>query len=241
MAKCIYNNNSTHITVYDDHFTIGKKKIMYSDVYSINKDNLTNYLGLFNKNLYTFLFLSLNLVFFLFFKYFDTFFILVSNFILLIIVYYLKNFYFPRMFKDEIFVLYDIVYKTHHDTLLVSLADGVEFNKKKLPKLKYMESRYLQRYIHRIKQGRKYLFSQIETNNSAGEILYEKYLTVAQIRYKDTKAFDRRVVSHIEKAINENFVQIRRYTLYMFRCNVIMMISTILYFVSTWERFIIGG
>ncbi len=239
MTKCIYNNNTTNITIYDDHFTIGKKNIKYSDVYAIKKDNLTNYLSLFGKNLYTFLFLSFNLVFYFIFNHVDTIFVLTSNLFILLLIYYIRNFYLPKLFKDEQFVLYDIVYKTHHDTLIVSHSDDVVFNKKKLPKLKTMETRFLQRYLHRIRQGRKYLFSQLEGSLSAGEILYEKYLTVAQIRYKDQQAFDRRIVSYLEKVINENFRRIKRYTLYMFRFNLIMLVGSIFYFVSTWDRFLL--
>ncbi len=239
MTKCIFNNNTTNITVFDDKFTIGKKNIKYSDVYAIKKENLTNYLTLFSKNLFTFLFLSINLVFFFIFKQANTLFILTSCLVLLLLVYYLRNYYFPKMFKDELFVLYDIVYKTHHETLLVSYADDIVFDMKKLPKLKYMETRFLQRYVQRIRQGRKYLFSQIEANLSAGEVLYQKYITVAQIRYKDTQAFDRRIVSHIETIVNEKFRGLRRYTLYMFRFNILMIICSIFYFVSTWDRFLL--
>ncbi len=240
MAKCIYNNNSTNIQIFNDKFTIGKKTINYSDVYSIKKDDLSNYLSLFTKNLFTFLFLSTNLVFYFTFKQVNTLFVLTSTFLLLSMVYYLSAVYFPKMFKDETFVLYDIVYKTHHDTLLVSASDGIKFDNKKLPKLKYMETRFLQRYLHRIKQGRKYLFSQIETDSSSGDFLYEKYLTVAQIRYKDTQAFDKRVVASLEKVANEKFSSLKKYTLYMFRFNLLMIIVSIFYFVSSWDRFLLS-
>ncbi len=236
MTKCIYNNNRSNITVYDDYFTIGKKNIKYADVHSIKKDCLTNYLSLFTKNLFTFLFLSANLVFYFIFKELRTLFVLSSILVLLLVVYYFRRIHITKMFKDTLFVLYDIVYKTHHDTLIVALTDDVSFNKKKLRKLKYMETHFLQRYLTRIKQGRKYLFSQIESTNSTGDVLYEKYKTVAQIRYKDTQAFDKRVISHFETTINEKFSLLRRYTLYMFRFNVIMTIVAIFYFVSSWDN-----
>ncbi len=239
MAKCIYNNNNSNITVYDDYFTIGEKTINYSDVFAIRKDNLTNYLSLFSKNLYVFLFLLVNLIFFFIFNEFSTVFILSSNIVFTLVVLYVRNIRFPKMFTDELFVLYDIVYKTHHDTLIVSYSDDVVFNKKKLAKLTYMESRFLHKYLNRLKQARKYLFTQIESNTSAGEILYEKYSTVAQLRYKDTCAFDKKTLTHLEKVVNENFVGIRRYTLYMFRFNLIAIISAILHFVTTWEHYFI--
>ncbi len=231
MTKCIYNNHATTINFNEDYFTVGKKKIYYSKVFAIKKDNLTNYLSLFSKNLYTFLFLSVNIIFFLVFKELNTIFILVSNLVLLLIVFYFRHVYLPKKFKDNHFILYDIVYRTHHETLIVSLADNITFNKKKLERLSYTESRFLQRYLNRIKQGRKYLFTQIESKSSAGEILYEKYITVAQKRYKDTKPFDRNVLSHFETIINENFLNIRRSTLLMFRCNLVLTFGSIIYFV----------
>ncbi len=236
MAKCIYNNVETNIDVFDDYFTIGGKDIHYSDVYDIRKDNLTNYLSLFSKNLFTFLFLTFNAVFFFAFSKFSASFILISNIFFIVIILYIRNILFPKIFEDEPFVLYDIIYQTHHDTLLVAYADNVTFNKRKLKKLTYMQSRVLQKYLHRIKQGRKYLFTQIESNTSAGEILFEKYSTVAKIRYKDNQTFDRNVLYRLETVVNQNFINIRRYTLYMFRFNIVVIVSMTLHFVTAWDK-----
>lgn len=234
-TSCIYNNKKTYINVFDDRIVLGKKTIKYTDIYALHQENLTKYITIFSKNLFVFLFLLSNGLIFLITHNVNIVVFLLNVTVISTICYWFNTYYLVRLFSDDPFVLYDIVYETHHDTLLVSYKDNVILNKKNVKKLNNKQSKYLHRYLQRISRGRKYLFTQIETSLSNGNELYEKYETVAQIRYKDKQIFSPEVVSILESAFNKNFANFKKYTLYMFRFNIIGVIILICLLISNWE------
>lgn len=234
MKNCIFNNKLTTIELHNDRIDLGSKTIKYSDVYAINKDSFTKYLTLFTKNLFTFIFLISNIILYLLMGYVSTLVLLLSFSISLAISYWLNNIYMSNLFSKEKFIIYDIIYETSHDTILVSKNDGIEI-KSTNPKLRFLKYNQLQRYIKRITQGRKYLITQCEADISSGDELYEKYKTVSTIRYKDPKILSRATVGTIENVINNNFSTFRKYTRYLLRANVIMIIIIVFNFISFWN------
>lgn len=234
-TSCIYNNKKTYINVFDDKIVLGKKTIKYTDMYALHHENLTKYITIFSKNLFVFLFLISNTILFLIKNNINIVVFLLNVIIISTVCYWFNSYYLVKLFSDDPFVLYDIVYETHHDTLLVSYKDSVKLNKKNVNKLNNKQSKYLHRYLQRISHGRKYLFTQIETSLSSGNTLYEKYETVAQIRYKDKQIFSPQVVSIFELAVEKNFTNFKKYTLYMFRFNIIGIIVAICLLISNWE------
>lgn len=237
MKNCMYNNKLTTIEVFDDKIKLGMKTINYSDVYAINKDSLTNYLTLFTKNLFTFVFVASNLLIYLMTGYFSTFFLLLTFAITVGLTYWLKDIYITNLFGNDKFITYDIIYETHHDTIMVAKNDNIVINKNIGPKLRFLRHNQLQRYERRIKQGRKYLVTQCEADISSGDELFEKYKTVTGIRYKDAQNFSRAIVDTIETAINTHFSKFRKYTRYLLRVNIIMIVIVIYNFISSWGMY----
>lgn len=235
MKSCIYNNQKSTIEVFDKKIILGKKSINYSDIYAIKKDNLGNYMILFSRNLLMFSFLSVSLLLYFIFGYVSTLLLLLTITALLLLVYWIERVYFAKLFGDDKFMIYDIVYESHHDTVLVSYNDNIVIDKNKTPKLSNKQHKFLQKYMRRIKQGRKYLIMQCESDSSSGDALYEKYKTVAGIRYKDQQMFTKQVVSHIETAINSHFAKFRKYTRYLLRANIILAIFMIYTFIKFWN------
>ncbi len=202
--QCIYNNVESTIKIDSDRIVVNNKNILYKDIHSIKTGFLTEYMSLFNASIIFFCVLITVLLCQLLLGVINITYIFMSLLLAFIIIKICNTYYINKT-KYEYFQYIDIIYPSHHDTILLKKSDGIVVNTKHIKKLNFFQTRLVQKYNKRIFKTREYIFKQLEFKKTTANELRERYITVAEVGYDIKPNFSASVLSNIENIHNKYF------------------------------------
>ncbi len=205
-TKCLYKQGEHLITFSEDNIKIGTKSINNEDIYHIDISYITSYEKLFKIATVVTATVATLLFFALFTDQLNVIVALIVAFIVSIYAYFIKPYYIIKKNQDKYIKMLDIFHGNKHDIVVIKPEFNLDFKLYTKLKKSGTRKRVLRHYLTRLKQSRKYLVSQMETNlkDSNVDIIYEKYSTVATQRYRQECILPRNSVA----ILNENYHKI---------------------------------
>lgn len=226
-----YNHQLVKITFSDDKIKLGTKIINAKDIYATNQEYITDYSIMYPPAFVITSVVLSTLLSIIFTSEINLLVFILSSLFGFTYSYFIYKPKLRNLSNNEYSMLYDIILKTTHYSVLLKPSDVYEIKQNYGIQHTYWQKRVLKKYIKRIHDSRKYLFTQIETGKwKTYNDLYEKYVTVSKVKYSfsDNSLSNKQVNIIIENYLKLNSSYIKN-SFKLIRFSIIMIVVIIVY------------